>query len=173
MRYSSFDILLGSMLLALAIVFPLLFHALGLGSAFLPMFFPILVAGYVVEVSVAVCVGVTAPLLSAFLTGMPPFFPPIAFIMMAEGAVLGGLPALLNQKKRMKIFPSLLLTLLGERFVLLLSVMLVAKWLSLPQGVLGFSSLLHGVPGILLILVLIPPLVKGLKNKLKLFPQMQ
>lgn len=165
MSYSGRDLLLSGLLLALALVIPVLFHAVGLGSEFLPMFFPILLAGFLLPLPVAVSVGVMAPLLSGLLTGMPPFFPPTAFIMMAEGAVLTALPVLLNRKAGIPIFPVLALTILVDRLVLLAAVLLVARWLRLPEGVLGAASVIRGLPGCLLILILIPPLVKALRKR--------
>ncbi|MGQ9471815.1 MAG: ECF transporter S component [Candidatus Aminicenantales bacterium] len=170
MSSSARSLIIGAMLLALAQVIPTIFHALNLGSSFLPMFYPILAAGFLTEFPVALAVGFLSPLLSSFLTGMPPLFPPIAFIMMAEGLFLGGLPVLLNQRKKIKIWPTLLLTLLADRAVLLVAVLITAKWLSLPEKVLGLASVLHGLPGIIILLIIFPPLVKKLQKKLLLFP---
>lgn len=170
MSSSARSLIIGAMLLALAQVIPTIFHALNLGSSFLPMFYPILAAGFLTEFPVALAVGFLSPLLSSFITGMPPLFPPIAFIMMAEGLFLGGLPVLLNQRKKIKIWPTLLLTLLADRAVLLVAVLITAKWLSLPEKVLGLASVLHGLPGIIILLIIFPPLVKKLQKKLLLLP---
>ena len=171
--YNGRDLLLGGLFLALALVLPVLFHAAGLGSAFLPMFFPILLAGFFTAPIVAIAVGCTAPLVSALLTGMPPFFPPVAFIMMLEGCVLGGGAAWMHQKFRGGIYPTLILTLILDRLVLFGSVLLAAAWLDLPQGVLGMASVVRGLPGIILILVIIPPLVKSLEGRLRLLATME
>jgi hypothetical protein len=173
MKHSNRDLLLGAMLLALALIFPILFHAVGLGSSFLPMFYPILIAGFLIDLPVASAVGFLAPLLSAFFTGMPPFFPPVAFIMMAEGLVLAALPALLYQKWGMKILPVLIVTIVVDRAVLLVAVIVSARWLSLPEGVLGLASLVRGLPGIILIIFFVPPLVKKMEEKLRFFPKMR
>lgn len=170
MNSSARSLIIGAMLLALAQVIPAIFHALNLGSSFLPMFYPILAAGFLTEFPVALAVGFLSPLLSSFFTGMPPLFPPIAFIMMAEGLFLGGLPVLLNQRKKLKIWPTLLFTLLADRAVLLVAVLITAKWLSLPEQVLCLASVLHGLPGIIILLIIFPPLVKKLQKKLLLFP---
>jgi hypothetical protein len=171
--YSGRDLLLGGLFLALALVLPVLFHAAGLGSAFLPMFFPILLAGFFTAPVVALTVGCTAPLVSALLTGMPPFFPPIAFIMMLEGMALGGGTAWLHHKFRWGVYPTLIMSLILDRLVLFGSVLLAASWLDLPQGVLGIVSVVRGLPGIVLILVIIPPLVKSLEGRLKLLTTME
>ena len=173
MRYSGRDLVLGGMLLALAVVLPIAFHAAGLGSAFLPMFFPMILAGFLLAPPVAMTVGFLSPLTSALLTGMPPFFPPYAFIMMAEGIILAGVPAFLRGKRDLPIFPVLLVTLLGDRLVLLAGVILVSRLLELPEGVLGLASVIHGLPGMILILAVLPPLVKALELRIKHLPIME
>jgi len=166
-KYSGRDLLLGGLFLVLALVIPVFFHAVGLGSAFLPMFFPIIIAGFLVALPVAVVVGLMAPITSSLLTGMPPIFPPTAFIMMVEGVVLAGVPALLYQKYKLNIWLTLLVTILADRLVLLGAVLLAAKWLELPQGVLGLASLIRGIPGIILIFIVIPSLVKKLQERMQ------
>jgi len=173
MNYSGRDLLLGGLLLALALVLPIAFHAVGLGSAFLPMFYPIIAAGYLVALPVALSVGFLAPLTSAFLTGMPPFFPPIAFVMMAEGLVLGGTPAILFQRYKWGVWPTLAMTILLDRLVLFGAVYISAKWLDLPEGVLGIASLLRSLPGIVVIFMLIPPMVKKIKIEMQKMPVME
>lgn len=164
------EILLGGLFIALALALPVAFHLVGLGSAFLPMFFPIILSGYLLQLRISLVVGLASPLISALLTGMPPFYPPIAFIMMAEGVVLVALPYLLYQNLRMNLWLSLVLTIIGERLVLLLSIIIISKWLRLPGVVLGLSSLIKGLPGIILIFLTIPPLVLKLREKIAASP---
>lgn len=172
MKYSGRDLILGALFLALALVLPVFFHAFGLGSTFLPMFYPIIICGFVVGFPVAAAVGVLAPIASSLLTGMPPLFPPVAPIMMAEGFVLASVPAILHQKCKVGILPSLIAAVAAERFVLLVAVVLSARWLSLPEGFLGFASLIRGIPGIVIIFVIVPPLVRQLESKIKSQPLM-
>lgn len=167
MKYSGKDSLLGGLLISLALVLPVLFHALNLGSAFLPMFLPIVVAGYVLALPVALAVGLLSPLVSALLTGMPPFFPPIAFIMMVEGLALTGIPSLLYQKYRWNIYLTLLITLFVDRLVSLGLVILASKWLDIPGGAMGVSIILRGIPGVILIFVALPPLIRLLEGRMR------
>jgi len=160
MKYRGFDLLLSGLLLALALTFPLLFHVVGLGSAFLPMFFPIVAAGFLVPPPLSLIVGGLAPLVSAVLTGMPPFYPPIAFLMMAEGLVLTWLPHVLHRQLKMNLYLSVVLTLLADRLVLLGLAVVVARWMGLPEGVMGIASVLRGIPGIIVMMVVIPPALK-------------
>ncbi len=166
-NYSGYDVLTGGLFLALALVLPVLFHAVGLGSSFLPMFFPLLAAGFLTALPVAVGIGVTAPLVSALLTGMPPFFPPIVFIMMAEGAVLGALPALLYRRLNLNPWLTASITVLADRLVLLVSVLLLSRLLELPGGMLTAAALIKGLPGAVLLVVVIPPLVKPMDARMR------
>ncbi len=165
MKYRGYDLLLSGLLLALALTFPVLFHAVGLGSAFLPMFFPVAAAGFLVMPPLSLLVGGLAPLVSAVLTGMPPFYPPIAFIMMVEGLVLAGIPYLLHRKLKLNLHVSLAATLLLDRLVLLGLAMAVARLMDLPEGVLGLASALRGLPGIVVMMVVIPPALKALQRR--------
>jgi len=173
MRHPSFDYVLAGMLLSAALVLPVFFHLLGLGSAFMPMFYPLALAGFLVATPLAMIVGISAPLLSALFTGMPPFYPPIAFIMMAEGIVLAGIPSFLRGKKGLPILPVLLVTLLGDRLVLLAAVILISHLLELPAGVLGTAAVIHGLPGMALILAVLPSMVKALELRIKRMPVME
>ncbi len=167
-KYKGYDLLLGGLFLALALVFPVIFHAVGLGSAFLPMLYPIIAAGFLVALPAALVVGIMSPLVSALITGMPPFYPPIVVIMMCEGAVLTALPALLYQRLKRNAWVTTLVTMAIDRLVLLALVFFFAAWLDLPSGVLSASVLINGIPGTVLILVLIPPLVKQLEARTRL-----
>ena len=78
---------------AMGLVLPIAFHAVGLGSKFLPMLLPLLLNGFLVPLPWAIATGALVPLLSAVTTGMPPLFPPVAFSMSLECAVLSGTAA--------------------------------------------------------------------------------
>lgn len=157
-------------MLALALALPMAFHVVGLGSSFLPMFYPIILAGLFLDLNISCLVGVMAPLLSALFTGMPPFFPPIAFVMMTEGLVMTLVAYLTFQKKKMGIYLSLAFIIIAERLIWLFSVLIMANWLKLPGFVLAPATLLRGVPGIVIIFLLIPPLVKKLKKRISQSP---
>ncbi|MCX7973661.1 MAG: ECF transporter S component [Candidatus Aminicenantes bacterium] len=160
------QLILGGIMLALALALPIAFHLVGLGSSFLPMFYPIILAGLLLELKVASLVGSLAPLISSWLTGMPPLFPPIAFVMMVEGLVMTSVAFLTYQKKKMNIYLSLIFIVLAERITLLILVLFISSWLELPSLVLGPASLLKGLPGIIIIFLLIPPLTKKIEERI-------
>ena len=168
--YSGRDILLGALFMATALVLPIVFHAIGMGSEFLPMFPPVIMAGFLVSVPVALLVGTLSPVVSGVLTGMPPFFPPIAWIMMLEGAVMVLGIHIFRRRLKWGITVTLLLVLLCDRLVLLGAVLVVARWLELPSGVLGLISVIRGAPGILIMAVSLPPLIHALQSRLDRLP---
>jgi len=167
-KYSGYDLLLGGLFMALSLVFPLIFHAVNLGSAFFPMFYPIIAAGFLVALPAAVVVGVMSPLVSAVLTGMPPFYPPMVFIMMAEGLVLTAIPALLYRRFKVNPWITAVITMTVDRLLVLVSVLLFSRLLELPEGVLTAAALIKGLPGTVLILAVIPPLVRQMDAKIRL-----
>jgi hypothetical protein len=173
LEYRGYDVLLGGLLMALALVFPVIFHMVGLGSSFLPMFFPVMAAGFILALPAAVVVGFMSPLVSALLTGMPPFFPPIAFIMMVEGVVLAALPVFLYQRYKMNIWATAVIAMLVDRLVLLISVLLLSRLLQLPEGVLTVTALIRGIPGTILIPLVIPAVIKQVEPKMKLIRIME
>lgn len=165
MKHPSFDYVLAGLLLAAALALPVLFHLLGLSSAFMPMFLPLALAGFLVAAPLAMVTGVAAPLLSALLTGMPPFYPPIAFIMMAEGLLFTGLPRPLQRLLRVPDWLALLVVLLLDRALLLLMVRVMAAFMDLPPALLGWAAVLGGLPGLVLILVVLPWIIPPLREK--------
>lgn len=155
-------ITLGALFIALGILIPVMFHAVGLGSVFLPMHIPILMCGFFCGSAVGFTVGFVTPLLSAVFTGMPPLMPPVAQGMMFELATYGLVTGLLYQRTRLGVYPVLVLSMAAGRLV---------------YGLLGYSvlplfglqkvhplfpltyGLLRAVPGIVIQLLLIPAVV--------------
>ena len=154
-------LVVSAMMAALALTLPMAFHVVGLGSSFLPMFLPLLLNGFLVPVRWAVLTGVLAPLASGFLTGMPPFYPPIAMVMSAEAAVLGGTAAVLFRCTRPRLWPPLVAAVVLSRCTMLLLTWHLAGAFGLPKAFSAVGSLAHGLPGVALQCTVVP-LVLGL-----------
>ncbi len=165
MKHPSFDYVLAGLLLAAALVLPVFFHLLGLGSAFMPMFYPLVLAGFLVAPPLAMIVGFSAPLLSALLTGMPPFYPPIAFIMMAEGLLFTALPQPLKKVFRLGDWQALLAVLVLDRILLLGLVQAMAALMELPPRLLGWTAVMRGLPGLALMLAVLPWIIPSLRAR--------
>ena len=69
---------------AAALLLPVVFHVVQLGRMFLPMYLPLVALAFFVRPMPAATTGIAAPILSGALTGMPPFYPPIAVLMSIE-----------------------------------------------------------------------------------------
>ncbi len=159
------DITIGAVFSALGIVFPILFHFIGLGSIFLPMFIPIATVGFLISIPVAFSVGLITPLFSAVVTGMPPFFPPIAPIMSIELSLLAGSISIFYRKLKWNVWISLVTALLLSRTIYLAMILLVVPLLKLPSGILTITALISSIPGIILIVVVVPFAVKIIEKK--------
>jgi hypothetical protein len=163
-KHPSFDYVLAGLFLAAAIALPILFHALGAGSTFMPMFYPLALAGFLIVTPLAVIVGISAPLVSALLTGMPPFYPPIVFIMMAEGLLFTGLPRPMQKLLRIPDWLTLLVILLLDRVVLFLMIRSMATVMDLPPAMLGWATVLHSLPGLAMMLAILPCLIPKMRK---------
>lgn len=154
------DLTLGGLFGALAIVLPILFHAVGMGKVFLPMYLPILALGLLASWRTAALVGLLAPLISAVLTGMPPMAPPIAFIMMAELAALA-MTASLARAVGLGIWPGAVLGLLAARAVGVFALLTIGRALGFQQGLYEFAILgfVASWPGVALQLTVVPSAV--------------
>ena len=69
------NLVLTAFCIALCIVLPMAFHAIGAGATFLPMHIPVLLCGLLCGWPFGAACGLIGPLLSSLLTGMPPAFP--------------------------------------------------------------------------------------------------
>lgn len=155
----------GAVFLALALVFPVLFHAVGLGRVFLPMLLPVLLAGFVLPWRTAAMTGFLAPLLSSLLTGMPPLAPPIAVMMMVELSTLAVVPALVYRRWKLGLWPALLAGITLSRIANFLMHIGMAEFFHIPGITWGIINLISGLPGLILQLVVVPIVVTLLEKR--------
>lgn len=153
--------------IALGLAIPVGFHAVGLGPTFLPMFLPILAAGLLLRPMVAGLVGLITPPVSAFLTGMPPLMPPVAGVMAVEGLVLAGLAAVLYRNRGWSIYLAAAVAVLAERVVMVLLTMLLAPLFGLPARWAALALFARGVPGVFLLVVAVPLVVRQLESTME------
>ncbi|MEG0291903.1 MAG: ECF transporter S component [Anaerovoracaceae bacterium] len=152
--------------LALGILLPQVFHFIPVGpnagKMFLPMHIPVLLAGFMVGPMAGLLVGVMSPILSFAFFGMPPVFllPAMVFELAAYGLVSG----ILNKNIK-SVYLSLTLTLIVGRVVsaVMYVVLINLFGLKMLSMEVFFASLVMGLPGIAIQLVLIPVLVKRIK----------
>ncbi|RCX17215.1 uncharacterized protein DUF3816 [Anaerobacterium chartisolvens] len=163
------EIVMSGLFIAMGILLPIVFHAFGMGSTFLPMHIPVLLAGFIVSLPFAIAAAVATPVLSSLLTGMPPAFPVLLY-MVFELAAYGAVANLLYRKLKLNAYIALIGSMIAGRIVCGAIVWILATFfmVQLPAPVLFIiGSITKSIPGIVIQLILIPPLILILaKNNL-------
>ena len=147
---------------AAALLLPVLFHVLHLGAVFMPMYLPLVALAYFVRPLPAAVTAVTAPILSGAVTGMPPFFPPVAVFMALEIAAMAALISWVMQRRPgtnelLVLVPTLAL----GRVIYVFLVYLFSRLIELPAGFMAGLSLLSGWPGLVLMVITVPPVARA------------
>ena len=166
-------IVLSSACVALCVVLPMAFHSFpNGGSVFLPMHIPVLLCGMMCSWPYGLVCGLLGPLLSSIITSMPPaaMLPSMMVECAAYGCISGAMMLLVRTKKPyLDLYISMVTAMVAGRFIAG-----VAKALILAPGTPMFAwvttSLVTGLPGIVIQLVLLPTLVYAL-TRAKLLPR--
>jgi len=146
---------------AAALLLPVLFHLVRLGHVFMPMYLPLCALAFFVRPAPAAATAALVPLLSAALTGMPPFYPPIAVFMAIELGVMAALiAAVVGRWPRANEWLVLIPVLLLGRVLYVALVYAFARVIALPAGFLAAVSLLSGWPGLILMALVVPPVAR-------------
>ena len=152
--------------LALCMVLPILTGQIPeIGKRLSPMHIPVFLCGFLCGPWWGLAVGAIAPILRSALFGMPAMGPDafsMAFELAAYGAVAGILYRTLPRKP-WSVYISLIVAMIVGRLVWGL-----AKWAMLgatftPQMFLA-GAFVNAIPGIILHVVLIPPIVLALNR---------
>ncbi|KPL15151.1 MAG: hypothetical protein AMS26_08465 [Bacteroides sp. SM23_62] len=155
MKINTQQITLIALFIALCLLVPFVFHLVGLGKMFLPMFLPILLAGFIIEFPAAMLVGFLGPWISAFATGMPPLFP-TALSMCVEGVLTAGWASYLYHQKRISFWFGLIVAIIAQRLARIVMLLLILPLFGLPAKVLSIADFVYSLPGVLLQLLLTP-----------------
>ncbi len=159
--YSPRELAYAGLFGAAALLLPVLFHLIQLGRLFLPMYLPLMTLAFLVRPLPAALTAVITPLLSGAVTGMPPFYPPIAVFMSFELGVMAALLAWVRtHRPRTNAWLLLAFILALGRAIHLGLVYTFAPLLALPAALVTGISFLTGWPGMLLMLVTVPPIVR-------------
>lgn len=152
------------LLVAAGISGGVIFHSLGIGGQVaLPLHYPPLLAGFLLNWKWGMMVGLFVPLLSASLTGMPPLLP-TALLMVPELMAYGAASALL--RKVIGLYPALIVSLILGRIAWGLAVCLLTPLLGLNLPVMAaiLGGIVMGLPGIVGQILLVPPIVTHLEK---------
>jgi hypothetical protein len=150
---------------AAALLLPLLFHAIHLGRVFLPMYLPLMVLAFSVRPLPAAVTAFITPLLSGAVTGMPPFFPPVALFMALELAMVSGLIAAAHKRwpsldERAVLVPALIF----GRAAYIGLVYLFSLFIGLPAAFMASLSFVSGWPGMVLMVAVVPPIIRAIRS---------
>lgn len=154
--------------LSMALILPQLFHLLGMqqaGQIFLPMHIPVLLGGLLLGWQYGILLGLSAPLISCLLTGMPGG-ERVIFMMVelsAYGFTSGFLyQHMLHRHSLLNAYVSLITAMLVGRFMYGVSLGLAALLFEASLGgvMLVWTALITGIPGIITQLLFLPALVR-------------
>ncbi len=142
---------------AAALLLPVIFHALQLGHVFMPMYLPLVTLPFFVSARPAALTALLIPVLSGAVTGMPPFYPPVAPVMSLELALMAAMIGTLRKAlPRMPVWIVLAVTLVAGRIFNAALFYAAAAVLDLPASFVAGISLLSGWPGIVLMMIVVP-----------------
>lgn len=161
MKFSVKNLVTTAMLIAVGLVLPSFFHALGGGAVMLPMHIPVLICGLVCGWPYGAVCGFILPLLSSF-TGMPLL--PVAFTMAFELCTYGLVSGLLYRAFRQNLYVSLVGAMLVGRAVSGVANAILMGVMGKAYGLGAFltASFVTGLPGIIVQLVVVPLVVVAL-----------
>lgn len=152
---------------AAAMLLPVIFHVFHLGSIFMPMYLPLVTLAFFVGPIPAALTALLLPLISGAITGMPPFYPPVAFIMSIELSIMCAMIGLFRRLlSKANELPILIPVLLIGRCIGVGLIYLMALFMKLPAKFVAGASILSGWPGIILMIVAIPSILRLSKGRL-------
>jgi thiamine transporter ThiT len=147
---------------AAALLLPVIFHIFRLGHIFMPMYLPLVTLCFFVRPLPAFATSFVVPLLSGAVTGMPPFFPPVAVFMSIELAAMSfTIAAICSKWPKANEWLVLIPILIMGRILYVALVYFFALFIDLPGAFLAGLSFLKGWPGIILMIVIVPPLARN------------
>lgn len=156
-------IVLSGVLLALGMVLPLLTAQIKeIGDTLLPMHLPVLLCGIVCGWKYGLPVGLVLPFLRSLIFGMPPLYPQAVWMaaeLAAYGAVAGLLYALIRVRGR--VYIALIGAQIAGRIVwgVVKAILLGVGGKSFTVAAFFAGGFVDAFPGILLQILLIPPIV--------------
>ena len=161
-------IVIAAVCAALCIVLPMAFHSIpNAGALWLPMHIPVMISGLVAGPVAGAVTGLLGPVLSSLLTGMPaaPILPSMACELVVYGLASGLLCAHVRTGRLpLDLYVSLVGAMVCGRIVggLLQALLFSAGSCSLAAWAAAYF--LAGLPGIVLQLVVVVPVVTALER---------
>ena len=159
-------LVLTSLFIACGLLLPIAFHSFGMGGrTFLPMHLPVFMGGMLLGWLPGLIIGSLTPVLSCFLTGMPPLIPSLP-MMFVELALFGLVSGYLYHDKRKNIYFALITAMIVGRLGAAFVLMLFSDILGIKLHPLTYvaATFMTGLAGVIFQIVFIPILVKRLEH---------
>ena len=162
------NLVLAAMFLAIGMVLPLLTGQIQtIGQMLLPMHIPVLLCGLICGWQYGLAVGAMLPILRSLIFGMPPIYPTavaMAFELAAYGLIVALIFRLFKRQNIGAVYVSLVVAMIAGRVVWGAAMLAL---LGIKGGAFAWQDFIAGAflnafPGIILQLVLIPPLMLAL-----------
>lgn len=168
MKYNTRKLVWAAFLLIIGIILPRLINFAGsqtLGNLISPMHIPIFLAALILGPFYGTLVGFITPLFSTFIYALPPLSPPITILMAFELAAFGFISGYFYSTKNKNIYLSLTAAMILGRFVYGLALLLIGPLFSFKPPFIPFMQgvFVTGIPGMVIQLLIIPPLIKKIK----------
>ena len=166
MKTTTKNLTLSAMFLAIALVLPFATGQIPIiGKMLCPMHIPVMLCGFFCPWQYALAVGFISPLLRSVLFGMPALYPSavgMAFELAAYALIIALMSGKLGKDKIWKLYVTLITAMLGGRIVwgVMQVILLGIKGDSFTFSAFWAGGFANAFPGILLQLIVIPPLVK-------------
>ena len=168
-------LVMAAMCAALGVVLPQAFHMVpNAGSVLLPMHIPVLLCGLACGWPYGLACGILAPLLSSLLTGMPPaaYLPSMLCELAAYGLVSGLMSQFIRLRSRTaSVYVQLVSAMLAGRVVYGVVNALIFRAGSYSFQIFFTAAFVTALPGIILQLLVIPPILVLLQKARVLEPQ--
>lgn len=161
----------GFLLIISGIILSQACHAFGqnMGMTFLPMHIPILMAGFLLGPYYGIAVALTTPVLSFVMTGMPAV--PKLYFMLVELAFYGIITGIMI--KKYNIYISIITAMIAGRLfygiALIIGVNMFNIHAPFASQAAFISTIITGMPGIAVQILLIPQLVKLIQKRVSFF----
>ncbi len=159
------DLIWGGLWGALALVLPLLLHPFGLGVHLMPMFLPLLIAAATLRPGTSLLLAILVPLISGVATGMPPLYPPVAFLMILEGMAMVLWLVFSYRQRFWNLYLCLAAAFVLQRLVRVAFIFLAGRVVELPAGWLLVPAIFWGLPGAVFQTAVIPAVIAVLKER--------
>ncbi len=162
-------IVLAALFLAFGLVLPFLTMQIPeIGNMLLPMHIPVLICGFVCGWKYGLAVGFIVPLLRSVIFGRPFLVPDavgMAFELATYGLVAGLIYALVKGR-RFDLYITLIGAMIAGRVVWGIASIVIYSLLgsSFTWQIFAAGAFLRAIPGIVLQLVIIPPIIAALNK---------